>query len=361
MATKGDPYLVIFCAAFDSRELLDRYLGSVQKVVNRHDILRTAIMWEQLSTPAQVVLRQAPLSITELQLDPSDGPMRVQLSNLFDPRERRIDLAQAPLMRFAIAQESDGRWMAVQLMHHIIDDHTSLKQMMDEIQVIFDGHHDNLPEPQQFRNLIAQVRSGPSAAEHERYFRKMLYEIDTPALPYGLSDVSDYGVDIIEHQHTLPQDLNNSLRRHAKRMGVSVASLCHLAWGLVIARTSGQQRVVFGTVLFGRMQAGSGSDRAMGPFINTLPLRVDIKDMGVEECVRRTQADMAGLLEHEHASLALAQRCSNVPAGTPLFSSLLNYRHQSESSSEASDIAGVVYLEAHERTNYPFTLSVEDG
>ncbi|KAF9343145.1 hypothetical protein BGX26_006200, partial [Mortierella sp. AD094] len=46
-----------------------------------------------------------------------------------------------------------------------------------------------LPEPQQFRNLIAQVKSGPGNEIHEQFFTKMLAEIDTPALPYGLSDV----------------------------------------------------------------------------------------------------------------------------------------------------------------------------
>ncbi|MFP4897579.1 condensation domain-containing protein, partial [Paraburkholderia sp. EG304] len=87
------------------------------------------------------------------------------------------------------------------------------------------------------------------------------------------------------------------------------ASLCHLAWAQVVARSSGREQVVFGTVLFGRMHGGSGADRAMGLFINTLPVRLDVDGTGVGESVRRTHARLAELLTHEHAPLALAQRC----------------------------------------------------
>ena len=108
-----------------------------------------------------------------------------------------------------------------------------------------------------------------------------------------------------------------------------MASLCHLAWGQVVARTSGREQVVFGTVLFGRMHGGAGAERAMGLYINTLPMRLDLDETGVEESVRQTHRVLAELLRHEHASLALAQRCSGVAAPAPLFSALLNYRHNS--------------------------------
>ncbi|KAF9994328.1 hypothetical protein BGZ80_007840, partial [Entomortierella chlamydospora] len=361
MAAKGDPYLLVVKMVFDTRDVFDRYIEAVQKVVDRHDILRTAIMWENLTTPAQVVLRRAVMSVTELSLDSADGPIVDQMMKLTDPREHRMDLTRAPLIRFVFAQDVDGRYIVFELSHHSIGDHSTLELMADEICAFYNGSDAKLAPPMPYRNLIAQIRSGPSAEVHEQFFTKMLAEIDTPALPYELSNVHHDGMDVTESHLELPQDLNTKLRGHAKRMGVSLASLCHLAWAQVVSKTSGQERVVFGTVLFGRMQGGSGSDKVMGLFINTLPIRIDVGEVSVDESVLKTQIDLAALLEHEHASLALAQRCSSVSPGTPLFSSILNYRHNVDGASEMYHIEGINTLDGQERTNYPFTISIEDG
>ncbi|MCZ4093233.1 condensation domain-containing protein [Sinorhizobium psoraleae] len=130
-----------------------------------------------------------------------------------------------------------------------------------------------------------------------------------------------------------------------------------------MARSSGREQVVFGTMLFGRMHAGAGADRTMGLFMNTLPLRLDLNGTGVEESVRIAHARLAELLAHEHASLASAQRCSGVAAPAPLFSALLNYRHSTPAISAlgTSDVlSGIEWLGSEERTNYPLTLSVDD-
>ncbi len=360
LATEGDPYLLITKLAFSERKQLDLYLEAVQLVVNRHDILRTAFLWEGLSTPAQVVLRQASLSITELTLNQEDGPVLEQLSKRFDPGQYRLDLTQAPLLQFIVARDGE-RWLLLELQHHLIGDHATLEIMCAEVRAFLKEQGGTLPSAQPFRNLIAQTRLGQSSAEHERFFTEMLSEVDEPTLPFGLSDIHRDGVQVIEAHRTLSQDLNDRLRAQAKRLGVSLASLCHLAWAQVLARASGQQQVVFGTVLLGRMQAGEGADSAMGLFMNTLPLCVEIGEHSVADSVRHMHARLAGLLEHEHASLALAQRCSGIAAGTPLFSALLNYRHNLQPLSEEKAILGIEILSFEERTNYPLILSVEDG
>ncbi|MCP3468522.1 non-ribosomal peptide synthetase [Bradyrhizobium sp. CCGUVB23] len=365
LAGQGDPYLLVSQMAFADRGLLERYLGAVQRVVDRHDILRTSFVWEGLSRPAQVVWRNAPLGVSEVALAGCDGPGPDELRLRFDPRRQRIELGRAPLLRFVIAREAGGaRWLLLQLQHHLIGDHTTLEVMHAEVRAVLEGREHELSAPQPFRNLVAAARLGVDAKAHEEFFRTMLADIDEPSTPFGLREVHGDGSGAREAQRMLPQALNARLRVQARRLGVSLASLCHLAWGQVVARSSGREQVVFGTVLFGRMHGGAGGDRTMGLFINTLPLRLDLDGSGVEASVRTTHARLSELLAHEHASLALAQRCSGVAAPAPLFSSLLNYRHNMPaaiSGAGADDgLSGVEWLGGEERTNYPLTLSVED-
>ncbi|MBB2488292.1 hypothetical protein H5407_23945, partial [Mitsuaria sp. WAJ17] len=59
-----------------------------------------------------------------------------------------------------------------------------------------------------------------------------------------------------------------------------------------------------------------------------------------------------------------AQRCSGLESGVPLVTALLNYRHSQGQSQEPAELPpalqGIEQIAAQERTNYPFTLSVDD-
>jgi len=366
MGGDGDPYLLVNLMSFEARPLLERYVEAMQGVMDRHDILRTAVVWEGLREPVQVVWRKAPLVVEEVTLDASAGDVAEQLYERFNPRRYRIDVRQAPLLRVYIAHdEPNERWLMVQLLHHLVDDNTSLKRMRAEIGAHLLDRVDQLPEPQPFRNLVAQARLGVSQEEHEAFFRKVLGDVEEPTAPFGLLDVQGDGTGIEEARIMLDSALAQGIRERARRLGVSAASVCHVAWAQVLARVSGRKDVVFGTVLFGRMQGGAGADLVMGLFINTLPVRIQIGEEGAEASVRRTHNLLAELLRHEHASLALAQRCSRVPAPSPLFSALLNYRHigvatQAPSAEAPQALEGMRWVRSEERTNYPFMLSVED-
>ncbi|MGX5797550.1 amino acid adenylation domain-containing protein, partial [Pseudomonas sp. E2-15] len=358
--TEGDPYVLQVQFSFADQAAVDAFIRALHSVIERNDILRTGILWEGLDEPVQVVLRQAPLAVE--RVDVQGGEALAQLQQRFDPRHYRLDLSRASLMHFGYAQQSSG-YVGILLLHHILLDHTALQVLVEEMSASLAGNSAHLPDAVQYRNYVAQARLGVTQAQHEAFFSDMLGDIDEPTLAFGLQDVNGDGSGIVEAHLPLPAALSHGLREQARQLGVSTASLVHLAWAQVLAQVSGQQDVVFGTVLLGRMQGGKGADRALGMFINTLPLRVSLGAVSVQAGVRATHARLAQLLGHEHASLSLAQRCSGVPGSLPLFSTLLNYRHSAPGEAPGDSpfaASGIEILSSEERSNYPLVLSVDD-
>ncbi|WP_439898772.1 amino acid adenylation domain-containing protein, partial [Pseudomonas costantinii] len=365
-AAHRDPYVLKSQFAFADSERLQAFCQALQQVVERHDILRTAVLWEGLDQPMQVVLRHAQLPVEQFMPTPGPIPVAEQLRADVQVRYARLNLNQAPLMRVVYAHDAaSGKIVAFFLFHHLVLDHTAVEVVQHEMQAYLLGHTDRLGAAVPYRNYVAQARLGVSEQQHEAFFREMLADIDEPTLPFGLQTIEDDGASVDEADLTLDAGLSRRLRARARQLGVSPASVFHLAWARVLSVVAHTDRVVFGTVMMGRMQGGDGADRALGMFINTLPLRVDIDGQAVQAAVKATHASLSGLLGHEHASLALAQRCSSVAHSTPLFSALLNYRHSAvPSAAEQAEYQyawrGIDVIDVHERTNYPLSVSVND-
>ncbi|MDH1633667.1 condensation domain-containing protein, partial [Pseudomonas mosselii] len=193
---------------------------------------------------------------------------------------------------------------AVLQFHHIVLDHIAMQVVHEELRGYLLGQSEPLPASVPYRNYVAQARLGVSEAEHEAFFRARLGDIDEPSLPFGLREVQGDGQALDEAEVAFDGARYGRLRDQARQLGVSTASLVHLAWARLLAVACGKDRVVFGTVLLGRLQGGEGSERALGMFINTLPLRVDLDGLGVRDGVLATHRELSALLVHEHASLA---------------------------------------------------------
>ncbi|MFK4214151.1 amino acid adenylation domain-containing protein, partial [Streptomyces sp. NPDC030920] len=359
-----DVYIVPTVLGFDSRQRVDEFVTALQRVVDRHDILRTAVLWESLSQPLQVVQRQATLPIHEVTLAPTtDGDTPAQL---LAACPASMDIRLAPMLDVTITHDVGGdRWLMALRSHHLTRDHQALEILLDEVRAHLEHQEAGLAEPAPYRDFVAYSRLAVSAEQHRAYFERVLGEVEEPTAPYGVMDTHGDGSGTGEAVLALAADTAERLRVQTRRHGVSAAAFFHLAWARVAAATTGQTHPVFGTVLLGRMDAGGTAHRTPGLYINTLPIRIDATQT-LDQGLGTVQAQLGELLRHEHAPLALAQQATSLPAQSPLFTSLLNYRHSRPSSGSTpgqfpeTGITGIDLLHAVERNNYPLTASVDD-
>jgi amino acid adenylation domain-containing protein/thioester reductase-like protein len=356
----GDTYIVSIVLSIASRERMAELIASFQAVIDRHDILRTAVFWEQLQRPVQIVYRHGTLPVEERTLDPHRDALE-QIREWIRPERQRLDLQRAPLLRMLTAQDLSGRCYAVLQSHHIISDHVTLEIVTAEVTALMQGRAQPVPPSVPYRNHVAQILLRAGARDSEAFFRDRLGDVDEPTAPFGLVDVHGDGSRIGEALLSLPAELARRIRVQARRAGVSAATLFHAAWSLVVARAAGRDDVVFGTVLLGRMHGSVEVQRILGMFINTLPIRVRLAGVSVKELVEQVQHELIDLLEHEQASLAIAQRCSGLAGSAPLFTALFNYRHSVPIlDAQWSSVTGVDLVTIQERTNYPVAFTVDD-
>ena len=364
---RSDSYVLWSLFELRTPDCLDAFINALQRVIDRHDVLRSAVLWEKLPHPVQVVHRQARLPVIPVRVA-SHLAAREQLQDKVQSAAAPFDVRKAPLLKLWTARtEESGCWALLQI-HHLVCDHDSLHALLEETLAFVDGRHAQLPEPGSFREYVAHIMRRAQAEQAEEFFRAKLGDVHESTVPFGVSDVHGDGHRVIEAREAIPPALAEEVRRQARQSKVSVAALFHAVWGLVVARTSGRDDVVYGTVLLmlnALLSARAGAQRprrVLGVSVNTLPLRLRLQDLTARALVEQTHRELLELLRYEHFPLAKAQGYSGVARGAPLFSAILNFRQSPRAPDRERGAAGIRLIERHgARTNYPLSLSVDDA
>ncbi|MBT0964225.1 AMP-binding protein, partial [Denitromonas iodatirespirans] len=359
----GDAYQTSALLGFDDKAALDSFIGALESAVARHDVLRTSYVWKHVDRAVQVVWRGVTLPVEAVECGDAENPSAWMLER-FDRARFRIDLSSAPpIAGFYCHASKDKHWLLVLVVHHIALDQISLQRLIEEVVLLQGGASQSLPPPVQFRDFVALAQFKDDRNAQSAFFRSMLGQIDEPTAPFGLMEVRGDGSGINKATKAFDESQTSRMRRIAQAHGVSVASVFHFAWAIIVGRVSGCSRPVFGTVLSGRSQGATASSaRALGMFINTLPICVDLRQITVADALRATHARVLQLLEHELTPLDLALDCSQVSRELPLFSALLNYRSDTtgDESAKALRCVGLEVLHFDDATNYPLMLDVDD-
>src|SRR5689334_17054607 len=112
-----------------------------QTVINRHPILRSCFLWQELDAPIQAVHRRVEVSLDkhdwrDRAIELQDESLKEYLSS---DRSRGFDPERAPLIRLALFQTSAGVHKFVFSRHHLILDRWSRSIVNQEVFACYDA------------------------------------------------------------------------------------------------------------------------------------------------------------------------------------------------------------------------------
>jgi len=248
---------------------LRRLESAFNRLVERHEILRTRFVLDN-GEPVQEVLDSAGLSLELLSCSPEN------LAEAVVKFRRPFRLDNAPLLRVGLIDTGKDAVLVFDI-HHIVSDGVSQDLMVREFNALYD--EEVLPEVKlQYADYTEWLISGTrqSAIQQQKeYWLKEFERIPEPLdLPADFLRPAQRSFEGDTVYFELEKEQIGSLRLLAASKGITMYMLMLSLYEVLLAKLSGSEDIVVGTILAGRRHADLNT--VMGAFVNTVALRNSI-------------------------------------------------------------------------------------
>lgn len=306
--------------------------AALKELTRRHPILRTSFDLSAFSEPLQLVHREAeiPLQVDDLSaLSPAEQK-QVIANWINDEQSHEFDLSRAPLLRFHVHVRSEGTFQLSWTEHHVILDGWSLASMLTELfQLYFTFSGEDVAPiapalRATYRDFIARERATLASEDARQYWQNKLSHPNVLTLPRRAASKHEETSQQVKRSFPITPALSASLKRLASAAGVPLKSVLLAAHLRVLSLLGNERDVLTGLVSNGRLEETDG-ERALGLFLNTVPIRGLLRGGSWLELIRETFQIEQELLPFRRYPLAELQR--QYGAGVPLFETMFNFTH----------------------------------
>ncbi|KAK2814667.1 NRPS, partial [Arthroderma sp. PD_2] len=297
---------------------LQRLQGAWQQVAMRHSILRTLFVQSQDGSHCQVLLKSPPLPVKIL---PLDVPGEVQATT--DQASGVLEGRTLLPWRLTLKPLSDGSVTCEIHISHALMDGDSMQLLIRDVEQAYDAEQSHKPLPlySQYVEYLNQV-ARDSALEYWASYLDGTEPCHFPSFPAPQSTTAvDKLVDLDIVIEDTPQ-----LFSFCNEEGITLFNVVQLAWAIVLQCYTGNETVAFGYLTSGRDVPIDGVEDMVGPLINMLIARIDLRgDQSVRKHLHECRDRYQQSLPNQHCSLADIYRALG-SSGIPMFNSIITYQ-----------------------------------
>ncbi len=347
---------------------LQAFEQSWNELAKRHSVLRTAIVFEQVKEPVQVVLqsRFVPFFYHDWRQE-SDQVKEKKIKD-FQQQDRAygFDLSHEPLMRISALHIKDNVYEIVWSHHHIIMDGWSMSILIEEfIQIYKDllaERRPQLPCPPSYSDYIEWLWS-QDKEEGLAYWEQFLRGYEAlVSVPKTRQQSQSHAYQLKEHVFYLDASVTQGLLQLAKESQVTLNTVLQTVWACLLGKINEANDVVFGVVVSGRPPQLNGVERMVGLFLQSFPLRVNWQDRtGFCDLLQQVQGSFTECQSHHVCSMA--EILSLTPHKHDLLDHLFVFENYPMTEVDWSESLGfgIEDVRGFEQTNYDFGLVIHPG
>lgn len=349
---------------------LDRLELAWNLMIDANQCLRTVFRWEKIGQPIQAVLKHHHLKF--IRFDLSALPAGERQERLHTIRandgENTFDLKDVPL-RVTVCLLSQNLLEMIVSYHHILFDGWSSGIILDELLRTYHALiHENqpaIPLKTPFKTYVQWLEQ-QDHQKSETFWHNLLsgFTHGQAMALTGMTKESTTNTFTASIKHDVHPGFKKNILQFATRHRVTFAEVFYTAWGILLAKYSNADDVVFGTTVSGRDVPVDGIQSMVGLFINTIPLRVQLQsDQSLLETLYRVQRDLTAQKPFQHTPLTQINRFMS---GENFHSIVVieNYPLSPRSTGRTSgngavnDGLNLLSYSSYEATNYDLVISI---
>lgn len=358
---------LLFCAMHGDIDFT-AYSSVWQQVIDRHAVLRTSFIWRGVEQPIQIVQKRVEAALDQIDLrnlTPDEQAAQLKVS-IREQREEGINPTSPPLIRLVLFRTGEAAYELAWSYHRLILDESSLFVILKEVSALYARIPDSHEPSRPYSDYIAWLNQQDPARAGE-HWQGVLEGFSSPTALENTTAFADLGKQddgMGEQSLRLSQPASDLLASSARKFQLNSKTVLQGVWALLLSRYSGQKDVIYGATVSTRSTAQGEGPFLIGPYSNTLPMRVRIiPEAPALSWLKSLQEQQNELRQYSFTSLQQVVPSSRGSDHRPLFESRIVLDDFSLNGSLQSQNGGLEIrdIRLYEPLAPPLTLRVMDG
>lgn len=312
----------------------DRFREAFALLMQRHPILRTRYYLSTFEEPVKVICRDTalPLELEDLSQFEQEEQLTLIRQYLREDLQFRLTFNGEILWHVKVFRLSEVNYFLVWNFHHAILDGWSISRFKIELSALLSmpaAPDLSVLEPlkSSYVDYCAIVTGRQVKPDTLSFWQGLLSGYTRNKLPFnytGKKKREEKGARII--QAPVGQDVLQALDKLAARYNVPFKAICLAAHVYLMHVACGETDIVTGVVSHDR-QAIADGDKILGCFLNTVPVRLHIREAATNlELIQQASQMLGRIRQHEiHLTDIAAAIGERATTGNPVFDCILNY------------------------------------